>query len=93
MTNKPDGGSAFPSKRLGQSYMTQEGKAVFTEPSDLKGMTMRQYYAAKAMQGDWSCQEAVHIGVMSNDTPDEWLENRARLYFRMADAMLKAESE
>lgn len=49
-------------------------------------MSIRQYYAAMAMQGDWA------DGGFENMT-DGNLYTRARLYFRMADAMIRAGKE
>ena len=50
------------------------------------GMTLRDYFAAKAMQGfvmdDVLCKEAA--------TEPEWYENIAEASYKMADAMLKA---
>ncbi|MDR9614050.1 hypothetical protein RHA65_05035 [Providencia rettgeri] len=53
------------------------------------GMTLRDYFAAKAMQGDLASQ-SVSLGHFSNDASEESLVNRANFYYRMADAMLKA---
>ena len=47
------------------------------------GMTLRDYFAAQAMQGDWAEGE-VHYG--------EYAE-RAEEYYSMADAMLKAREQ
>jgi hypothetical protein len=74
MTEKDTGGPAFPSKRRVQrdGYLT-------TEYEPVGGMTLRDYFAAKAMQGllsDTSIKGAV-------------LEFAARSYV-MADAMLAA---
>ncbi|HEM7508343.1 TPA: hypothetical protein U2J54_001327 [Providencia rettgeri] len=55
------------------------------------GMTLRDYFAAKAMQGDLASQ-SVSLGHFSNDASEESLVNRANFYYRMADAMLKARS-
>ena len=50
------------------------------------GMTLRDYFAAKAMQGfvmdDVLCKEAA--------TEPEWYVNIAEASYKMADAMLKA---
>nr|WP_282554343.1 hypothetical protein [Providencia sp. G1(2023)] len=50
--------------------------------------TIRDYFAAKAMQGDLASQ-SVSLGHFSNDASEESLVNRANFYYRMADAMLK----
>lgn len=53
------------------------------------GMTLRDYFAAKCMQGDFAAQDA-EMGYYTNDTSDEFLVKRAEFCYRMADAMLKA---
>lgn len=52
------------------------------------GMTLRDYLAAKAMQGDFAAQSD-EVGIYYQFT-DEQLDNIAEFYYRMADAMLKA---
>lgn len=51
------------------------------------GVTVRDYFAAKALQGDWANAEA---GVFSNSATVEELQQRCELYYRTADAMLRA---
>ena len=46
-----------------------------------RGMTLRDYFAAKAMQGDWACGNACRDDNYARD---------ARRYYKMADAMLAA---
>ncbi|MER5012429.1 hypothetical protein [Morganella morganii] len=53
------------------------------------GMTLRDYFAAKAMQGDWSCQSG-DSGYFIDCVNDEAIDKSAELYYRMADAMLRA---
>lgn len=73
-----DGGPAFPVWELngyGQPEMTGFG------------MTLRDYFAAKAMQADLS-NWPIDAG--------DWLKHRADLvhrYYQMADAMLKARED
>lgn len=68
MSKVDNGGPAFPR----QANMTNGGSA---------GMTLRDYFAAKAMQGLISRQ----------GSPD--LEYESRLAYQMADAMLAARSQ
>lgn len=76
MTDKT-GGAAFPaSGHPDMQFVAQEG------------MTLRDYFAAKAMQGDWANQSS-EVGYFA-DCNDEQLFNCAKIYYRMADAMLKA---
>lgn len=53
------------------------------------GMSLRDYFAAKAMQGDWAAQTE-DTGYYSQKSSDVILDNAAELYYRMADAMLRA---
>ena len=71
MSNTNTGGPAFPTATLAQKT---EG-----------GMTLRDYFAAKAMQGDMSTYSEDLIYEQS-----EWFEARAKQWYAVADAMLKA---
>lgn len=53
------------------------------------GMTLRDYFAAKAMEGDWSSQ-GDSCGIFIPEVTDVNLDRSAKLYYRMADAMLRA---
>jgi len=64
-----DGGPAFPA----QHYDLAEGE---------HGMTLCDYFAAKAMQGDWAAGNA-----------EDDLHVAAARYYSMADAMLNARGE
>ena len=68
MTNKQAGGPAFPAP-AGVSHITEQG------------MTLRDYFAAKAMQGYLSDSE--WLGEVSP-------QGTAEAAYRVADAMLKA---
>ncbi|MBC7201908.1 MAG: hypothetical protein H5U29_00095 [Pusillimonas sp.] len=85
MEEKTNGGPAFPVPlNPGESYSGHG-------PSD--GMTLRDYFAAKAMQGiiggatGWS-----HCGYTPIDGLSP-IENDARLAYQYADAMIKARGE
>jgi hypothetical protein len=69
MTDKT-GGPAFP----GFDYIDQYGK------KNPEGMTLRDYFAAKAMQALLGYEEST-------------LENDAQVSYMMADAMLKAREQ
>jgi len=73
--SKETGGHAFPSKKRGHvaGYPTDS-----FEPVD--GMSLRDYFAAKAMQGICSHQDTV---VLNDD-------GIASYAYEMADAMIKA---
>ncbi len=64
------------------------GSAFPWEFSHQKGMTLRDYFAAMAMQGDWACQGSDN-GAFTGDSSNAVFEGSAKLYYRMADAMLK----
>ena len=68
-----DGGPAFPSDGLAHAH------GVYS--THHSGMTLRDYFAAKAMQGDWAC---------GNACSDDNYARDARRYYKMADAMLAA---
>lgn len=77
MTDKT-GGAAFPaSGHPDMQFVAQEG------------MTLRDYFASKCMQGDWAT-ERMDSGYWSQDDIDAIFKDRAETYYRMADAMLKA---
>jgi hypothetical protein len=65
-----DGGGAFP---VAHSYLIQPG------------MSLRDYLAAKVMQGDWAAEVAGANG--------ETMEDSARRYYKMAGAMLRAREQ
>ena len=70
MSNTNTGGPAFPSQR---EHTTKEG------------MTLRDYFAAKAMQGMMT--SARYTGIIGVNNYEHSIANQA---YQMADAMLKA---
>ena len=52
------------------------------------GMTLRDYFAAKAMQGMFANPEDIHVA--EDETYQEYVNEIARCAYLMADAMLKA---
>ena len=71
MQDIKDGGPAFPI--VVGDQMTQ-------------GMTLRDYFAAKAMQG-YVLTDAL---VNDTDTQQAWIDLTAKTSYQMADAMIKA---
>nr|WP_284183106.1 hypothetical protein [Providencia rettgeri] len=69
--------------------MTEQHEYASIRVEMASDATIRDYFAAKAMQGDLASQ-SVSLGHFSNDASEESLVNRANFYYRMADAMLKA---
>ncbi len=88
MEHTNDGGPAFPAS--GDEFMQcADGSRRLKSEYGIQGesgMTLRDYFAAKAMQGDWANSADGSFG-MTHD-----LSTAARLYYRMADEMLKAKS-
>jgi hypothetical protein len=73
MSNTNTGGPAFPTKQYNRNIMAFE---------EVGGMTLRDYFAAKALQNFRD-----QIGSQSDQ---EWFVKMAEGAYRMADAMLKA---
>ncbi|HDT0711974.1 TPA: hypothetical protein QIC04_001716 [Morganella morganii subsp. morganii] len=77
MTDKT-GGAAFPaSGHPGKQHLSQEG------------MTLRDYFAAKAMQGFFSSGTKANMGTRYKED----MEYLAVAFYSMADAMLKVRGE
>lgn len=72
---KPTGGPAFP-----QPQFFDNGRPILPDPH-ANGMTLRDYFAAKAMQAE------VSEGIPSNQ---EFQDAAAKFSYQMADAMLRA---
>ena len=86
MTNKDTGGPAFPSKKkvYRAGYATDEYVPV-------DGMTLRDYFAAKAMQIMWDAYDKGYCGLNNQDAPN--VEVIAKASYSMADAMLAERSK
>lgn len=91
MSDTNTGGPAFPGLNAEYTGISSDGQERYEiQPSG--GMTLRDYFAAKAMQGDIASMvdpNGERCGIQI-DLPDENLVRLATLYYRMADAMLKA---
>lgn len=91
MSKVDDGGPAFPQHQEefvdhpvhGRIHRNHVDMAL--EP----GMTLRDWFAGQALTGDFASQSE-EMGMWSNDTAQSFMEARARLYYRMADALLTA---
>lgn len=73
---------------MGEKYTGGPAFPVESSSNFITGMTIRDYFAAKIAGGDAGFESG-----WSNAVDDIVLEARARLYYRMADAMLNARSE
>lgn len=80
---KPHNPSAFPSKLIDHQESAMQSRTVYNGQED--GMTLRDYFANTAMQGELS-----HYMVMAKH--NQWqiqYELIAEQSYKMADAMLK----
>lgn len=78
--NKETGGPAFP-----RSLYTQGGPFDSSSLSQGYGMTLRDYFAAKAMQN--------FLSTVGWNSDQKWFDEIAVGSYRMADAMLKAREQ
>ena len=79
MSNKDNGGPAFPSTYEARS---DQGRGPIQQFHS-NGMTLRDYFAAKVMQGYWSDSRFNKIG----------MDVLARHCYAMADAMLEVRNQ
>ena len=80
----PDNPPAFPCKIKDPESLTT---------LQFPGMSLRDYLAAKAMQGDWAAQDGQDNGLFTDTMNEEGFLSCARRYYRMADAMLAVRDE
>ncbi|MCM2546166.1 hypothetical protein ACVCII_04180 [Burkholderia glumae] len=88
-TSKPaDGGPAFPASRMeeGRSPEVQEVGGYFE--IQYSGMTLRDYFAAKAMGA--FCQGSEGLSAASEEKVREAFDAAARFAYMAADSMLRA---
>ena len=81
MSNTNTGGPAFPCETLG---VDEHGE--YRKPYE--GMTLRDYFAAKAMAIMWDAYDKGYCGLNNQDAPNG--EIIALASYKMADDMLKA---
>ena len=81
MTTKNNGGPAFPIPTGQSEHSWHEWNACQF------GMTLRDYFAAKAMPAIIGSRAGVSLDI------DEFMKNVACISYAMADAMLKARGE
>ena len=82
MSNTNTGSPAFPMSGFDMRH-GQPVQAVYQH-----GMTLRDYFAAKAMQILWDAYDKGYCGLNNNDAPNT--EIIATGAYQLADAMLKA---
>lgn len=69
----------------------QSGQQGYDLPTQNKGMTLRDYFAAKAMQIMWDAYDKGYCGLNEQDAPN--VEVIAKGAYQMADAMLEARNK
>lgn len=82
MSEIKNGGPAFPGKRVVNERLAAAGTAYES------GMTLRDYFAAKAMQG--FAVGASGFGDASDEFMNQQFDVVARISYLMANAMLRA---
>ena len=85
MNDKTNGGPAFPTDYVKHVQQEVGNYVAITEHSP--GMTLRDYFAAKAMQGMAAGDEAQGVVFQAS-----YLELISRQAYQIADAMLAARS-
>lgn len=85
MEENNNGGPAFPACAPDTHDPTGRRSQGFYN----EGMTLRDYFAAKAMTGDWAAQSS-ETGLFILKHGAVVFEPAAAMYYRMADAMLAA---
>ena len=84
METTNNGGPAFPVSTSNEKYGHQDGPNTW----QFQGMTLRDYFAAKAMQGmlaDSQTRESC-----PEDQEEKWMRSFARACYYFADAMIAA---
>jgi Tfp pilus assembly protein PilN len=72
------------------SYVNKDGE---THDVEFKGMTLRDYFAAKAMQAMLSSPEFLVVVTVDQAIGNNAKERVSNVSFAYADAMMKARSE
>lgn len=87
MSNKDNGGPAFPCQY--ETYAPYNGHNQSKETTVLPGMTLRDYFAAKAMQSfmSWALNQNIFEGY---ESASDCAAAYAKHAYSIADAMLEA---
>ena len=89
MAKTDDGGPAFPNP----AFMLNEGLEFPWAGFGMGGMSLRDWFAAHAMQGMLACQEFLNEVSEVADSKEEAAAMIARYAFKFADAMLAQRKE
>lgn len=82
MSKNDNGGPAFPRPVSEDDQHYGNNREQYRAQ---EGMTLRDYFAGEVASGDASTEDG-----WGSDVTDELIAKRAALYYRVADAMLKA---
>ena len=87
-----DGGPAFPQANDDYVDHPVHGRILLShlDRSPEPGMSLRDYFAGQALAGDLANSSE---GCFSNNAETDALQSRAKFFYRMADAMLRARKE
>ena len=88
MSEKPiyDGGTAYPRNIETRSFTDHDsGSRVLTTEKWEDGLSLRDYFAAHAIQGELACQSEA-----DGSWPEKYLPDLAKRAYQIADAMLRA---
>lgn len=89
MSEKNDGGAAFPVVTNGEAYPRRDSDAYDLGFKSSDGMSLRDYFAAKVMQGLMSNPSmATALITATAASPDDALKVVANIAYVQADAML-----
>jgi hypothetical protein len=89
MNVNKDGGPAFPN----EYSLIEIGDGSYLESRPTTGMTLRDYFAAKAMQGLYASGNLVFDQNGKEVAKEIFIKHISSISYEMADAMLKAREE
>jgi hypothetical protein len=72
----------------GPAFPVRFNKAA--DAASFKGMTLRDYFAAKALQGFWAADDEA---IPEGQTPEQCRNELCKKFYQWADAMLEAREE
>ncbi len=83
---------AFPSSHMRKHHESRD-KEIVIDHDGQEGMTLRDYFAAKAMQALFGSPHAKNASILLGDDPDNVRDVFVRRAYDIADAMLKAREQ
>ena len=89
-----NGGPAFPTPEVAlEAYNDDHDKYIKSYPVDHAGMTLRDYFAAKALNGMLSCEKLASDAAQAGLKPAQYASGLATASYLFADAMLTARAK